>query len=295
MAPLDETARRAVRDLLDRAIVSLERAGVESSRLDAELLLMRAAGTSRVKVLIGDVALDPETLRRFGAMVQRRADREPLAYIVGTRDFYSLEFRVTPDVLIPRPETETLVAAAIDQLATRPNARILDVGTGSGAIAIAILVNTPQVTAVGVDISAKALKVAQQNATRLCVEDRIVLRRGDCFDPLDDRGRLGTFDLIVANPPYIVDSQIETLQPEVAQYEPHLALAGGPDGLEFYRRIANGLDENLIAGGRLMLEIGNGQAAAVTVILGERGYSVIERRADQAGIVRVLISDRKSS
>jgi release factor glutamine methyltransferase len=288
MTDADKAARASLRDLLNDAVATLQQAGVESARLDAELMLARAAGVSRIQVITGDVVLGDAARGAYAALVDRRAAREPLAYILGVKEFYSLELAVTPAVLIPRPETEIAVAAALDFLATRPTARVLDLGTGSGAIALAIAANAPQAMIVATDISDAALAVARQNAERLGLMKRITFRNADCFEVRDGGAPLGRFDLIVSNPPYIVDQEIIGLQPEIVRWEPRLALAGGLDGLDFYRRIADGLPGYLAAEGRLTVELGDGQADAVTRILRAAGFGTIDRLRDPSGIVRVL-------
>jgi release factor glutamine methyltransferase len=288
MTPADKAARVGLRDLLNDAVMTLRQAGVDSARLDAELMLARAAGVSRIQVITGDVVLGDAARSDYAALVDRRAAREPLAYILGVKEFYSLEFTVTPAVLIPRPETEIVVAAALDVLATRPGARVLDLGTGSGAIALALAANAPQAMVLASDISDAALAIARQNAARLGLMKQITFRNADCFDVRDGGPPLGRFDLIVSNPPYIVDQAIDVLQPEIVRWEPRLALAGGPDGLEFYRRIAAGLPEYLAAEGRLIVEIGDGQTDAVTRILRDAGFGLSDCLRDPSGIVRVL-------
>ena len=288
MTRADKAARVSLRDLLNDAVATLQQAGIESARLDAELMLARAAGVSRIRVITGDVVLGDAVRSAYAVLVDRRAAREPLAYILGVKEFYSLEFAVTPAVLIPRPETEIVVAAALDFLATRPAARVLDLGTGSGAIALAIAANAPQALIVAGDISDAALAVARHNAEHLGLGGRVTFRNADCFDVRDGGAALGRFDLIVSNPPYIVDQAIVGLQPEIARWEPRLALTGGTDGLDFYRRIAAGLSEYIATDGRLIVEIGDGQATAVTRILLDAGFGPIEQLRDPSGIVRVL-------
>src|SRR5208283_3226782 len=170
------------RTLIEAAAHTLAAAGIESARLDAELLMADAAGVTREAAVIGSIELSDETVRKFNAMVARREKREPVAYILGHKEFYSLELEVSPAVLIPRPESEIVVAAALEFIAGVPDARVLDIGTGSGAIAIAIAVNAPRVRVTAVDISADAIAVASRNAEYHRVEDRVTLRRADCFD-----------------------------------------------------------------------------------------------------------------
>ena len=226
--------------------------------------------------------VSPSSLQRS------RAARIPLAYILGRREFYSLEFEVNFEVLIPRPETEALVTAALEFIGDRQGLRILDLGTGSGAIAIALALHAPSATLVATDLSPAALAVARANADRLGVTPQIAFILADCWAPLGSPASLGRFDLIVSNPPYIGEAELATLEPEVRNYEPRIALTPGPDPLNFYRRIAAGLTDHLAPGGALMAELGYGQAQAVVEILGEAGRRTVTLIDDLAGIPRVL-------
>jgi release factor glutamine methyltransferase len=289
MAPFDSAARASIRDLLNDAVTTLTRAGVENAVLDAELMLAGVTGVSRAHVVTGSIALDEVVHRNYAALVDRRAAREPLAYILGRKEFFALDLEVTSDVLIPRPETETLVAAVLEELAELP-APVLDLGTGSGAIALAVAANAPDAMVVASDISDAALTVARRNAARLGLADQVVFRSADCFDVRDGRGSLGRFNLIVSNPPYVPDAEIPKLQPEITRWEPRLALAGGHDGLDFYRRIACHAPEYLDPVGQLLVEIGHSQADAVTHLLNDAGFGAINRLHDPSGIVRVLVA-----
>jgi release factor glutamine methyltransferase len=262
--------------------------GIESSRLDAELLMAEAAGVTREAAITGSIDLSPAILKKFEAMVARREEREPVAYIVGHKEFYSLDFEVSPAVLIPRPETEFVVTAALEIVAGKANTRVLDIGTGSGAIAIAIAVNAPSALVTATDISADALEVASRNARRHAVENRIKLRRADCFDVLDGGAALGTFDVIVSNPPYLDDAEIRRLEPDVRRYEPRVALSGGVGGLRILRRIASGTAEHLASGGGLIMEMGTGHAGDVVRIIGHAGLAITDVINDLAGQMRVL-------
>jgi release factor glutamine methyltransferase len=281
---------QTARGLLSEGADSLARTGVENPRLDAELILCAAANCDRPALIAGTASIDDAVARRFAAMIGRRAAREPLAYIVGRREFYSIEFELSPAVLIPRPETEALVAAALDFLATRPDPSVLDIGAGSGAIALAIARNARDARVTAVDISADALAIARRNADRLGLRDRVELRRADCFDPLDGGEPLGRFDLIVSNPPYIRDGDIDLLGPEISRYEPRLALDGGADGLDFYRRIAGEAPVHLAADAALMVEVGDGQSKAVMELLGGGGFASTRAIPDLAGIPRVIVA-----
>jgi len=280
--------------LLADASHRLAEAGIDSARLDAELLLAASASVSRESVVMARLVPDPKILARFEALLARRLAREPLAYIVGRKEFYSLEFEVTPAVLIPRPETETLVAASLRTLELNSPSRVLDLGTGSGAIAIAITANAPEAHVVATDISAAALEVAKRNAMRIGVASRVEFRRADLFGPLDGGSTLGRFDLIVSNPPYVEEGAEASLAPEIREYEPRLATISGPDGLRFYRRIAADAVAHLAESGVLMVEIGAGQAAAVASLFSGAGMQVFDVLNDLAGIERVVVARRRA-
>ena len=283
----DENVRLATWLKVDEASRRLAVAGVESSHLDAQLLMAAAAGVTREAVVTGFIDLSPAILKKFDAMVARREKREPVAYIVGHREFYSLEFEVTPAVLIPRPETEFVVTAALECIAEKANARVLDIGTGSGAIAIAIAVNAPSARITTVDISADAIAVASRNARRHRVDDRVTIRRGDCFHMLDGGAALGTFDAIVSNPPYLHDAEIAALEPEVHRFETRIALNGGATGLDVLQRITSGAREHLETDGELIMEMGKGHAGDVIGLLTRAGLKVVDVINDLAGQMRV--------
>lgn len=274
--------------LLTGAIAALRRAGIEGPRLDAELLLAEAAGLSRLQFFISAPTLSDAQCGKFRAMIERRSDRMPLAYILGRREFYSLEFKVSPDVLIPRPETETLVTATLETIGNKRGTRVLDLGTGSGAIAIALAVNAPFANLTATDISSDALAIAQSNAVGQGVAPRITFVHADCWTVIGGAVPLGQFDLIVSNPPYIGEAELAGLEPEVRSYEPRIALTPGADALSFYRRIAAGLADHLAPGGTVLLELGYGQADAVSALLREAGFRATTVIEDLAGIPRVL-------
>jgi release factor glutamine methyltransferase len=297
-------AAHDVSQLISEASRLLAAAGVDSPRLDAEIMLAAAAGSSRTAVVAELAEIDDAVRQRYLAMISRRVQREPLAYILKCKEFYSLEFEVTPAVLIPRPETEVVVQAALESIAARhpdPAQRtpsksnsgrqtILDIGTGSGAIALAIAANAAGAQLTATDISIDALEVAGRNAVRLHLLRRVEFRLADCFEPLDDLGSLGHFGLIVANPPYISEGQLSGLASEVSRYEPRAALSGGADGLAMYRRIASGLPAHLEPNGTAILEIGSDQSASVAEILRNSGASAIEVISDLAGLPRVIVA-----
>ncbi len=277
-------------------ILSAERrlaaAGIDSSRLDAQLLLAAAAGVTRENIITDSIELSESVMDKFSGLMARRERREPIAYILGHKEFYSLDFEVTPAVLIPRPETELVVGAALESIAEIPDARVLDIGTGSGAIAIAIAVNAPQARVTAVDISVDALAIAARNVRRHRVDDRVTLRRADCFAVLDEGAELGSYDVIVSNPPYLDEAEIAALEPEVRRFEPRVALTAGAVGLDVLRRIANGAPEHLASDGELIVEMGAGQAGDVVKVIVHAGLVVASVINDFAGFKRVARAAR---
>jgi release factor glutamine methyltransferase len=260
--------------------------GIDSPRLDAELLLGRALSCSRIQ-LIADAkrALDAGELARFRELVKRRRAREPTAYILGEREFYGRSFRVDRRVLIPRPDTETLVEVALDRTRDRSMwMRALDLCTGSGCVAITLARERRTSLFVATDASEDALEVARGNAQRLGAYN-VAFRQGDLFAAVDPSLR---FDLVTANPPYIVDADMGALQPEIRDHEPRMALTGGRDGLEVVRRIVSGAPAHLVSGGWLALEVGFGEASATAELLAGAGFGQIEVRRDYARVERVV-------
>ena len=282
------TGRRRGFDAIEATAQRLASARVDSAWLDAELLMAAAAGVTRAEVLAGVLELSSETLARFEAMVSRREKREPVAYIVGRKEFYSLDFEVSPAVLIPRPETELVIASALEAIEEMRAPLLLDIGTGSGAIAIAIAVNAKAAEVTATDISEDALRIAARNAARHRVADRMIFRQADCFEVRDGGSALGRFDLIVSNPPYIDDRTLPTLEPEVRDYEPRVALAAGQDGLDFYRRIASDARSHLGVEAELIVEVGAGQAPAVAEIFERAGLRLESVLDDLAGHPRLV-------
>jgi release factor glutamine methyltransferase len=223
-------------------------------------------------------------------MVRRRLAREPIAYILGEKEFWSLPFEVGPAVLIPRPESESVVEAALAQVADRAAPLLLlDLGTGSGCLLLALLSELPGATGRGVDLSAAALAVAHGNAERLGLADRTRFEQRSWGGGLTER-----FDLIVSNPPYVAAGDLAGTEPEVRAFEPEIALTAGSDGLAAYRALIPDCARLLAPGGHVVLEIGQGQGAAVAGILASHGLGVIERRADLAGIERCVVAQRAS-
>lgn len=225
----------------------------------------------------------------FEAFIVRRAAREPFAYIIGRREFWSLDFEVTRDVLIPRPDSETLVETALKAFGKTPPRSIVDLGTGSGCLIVSLLTEWPGARGLAVDLSPAALDVARRNAARHGVADRLDFACTD-YATLD----AGPFELVMSNPPYIPAAEIGALAPDVAGFEPHLALDGGADGLEAYRAIARILPRLLAPGGRAMLEIGWNQAIAVTEILQKQGLPVLRVVKDLGGNDRVVVASAAS-
>lgn len=253
----------------------------ETPRLDAELLLAHVLGEDRLAMLVGRGPVPADAVVRFEALLARRQRHEPVAHIVGEREFWSLPLKVTPDVLVPRPDSETLIAEALRHFASRPLGRVLDLGTGSGALLLAALSEWPGATGLGIDRSDAALAVARENAVRLGLAGRAVFRVGDWADGLDER-----FDLLLCNPPYVPDGT--TLMPDVARFEPAGALFGGADGLDPYRLLLPEVARLLAPGGVALFEFGAGQAEALVALAGAHGHGA-RTVPDLAGRPRVLV------
>jgi len=293
------TRPASVGDTLRSATQWLRASGSRSPRLDAELLLATALGVDRAELFRApERVLTRIEERRFDGYLVRRQAREPVAYIRGRRAFRAIELEVTPAVLIPRPETETLVDVALEALAAVPagleaapgryEPLALDVGTGSGCIALALAAENPFVRLVAIDVSEAAVEVARRNAARLGLGGRVDVRRGDLLDDLLPQER---FDLIVSNPPYVPEAEYRTLEPNVRDYEPRLALHGGKDGLDAYRRLIPAAAGRLRPGGVLAVEVGAGQAAAGRALLAAAAaFEAAQERADLAGIPRVVFA-----
>ena len=266
------------------------RATAGAEPLDADVLLAHVLDLPRAALLAHpDAPLSPEHAAQFAALVQRRAGGTPVAYLTGRHPFYDREFLVTPDVLIPRPETEHLIEAALAWARGRGPLRIADVGTGSGAIAVTLAAHLPQARVHAIDRSAAALAVAQQNAGRAGVAERVTFHQGDLLDPLLAAGQ--TLDLIAANLPYIPTAELAAL--DVARHEPALALDGGPDGLDAIRRLLAQAPRALAPGGLMLLEIGAGQGRRAAPLAAERfPGAAIAVLSDYAGHDRVLRVER---
>ena len=265
--------------------------GVPSARLDAEYLLAHVLGMGRLEMYLQhERPLTTRELDDFRPLLKRRAKREPLQYVLGRQAFRNLDLEVRPGVLIPRPETEGLVEEVLTWAQARGRADLvgLDLGTGSGAIALALLAEGPFERFVGTDVSPAALEVAAGNRDALGMEERLELRAGGYFEPVRAGER---FDLIVSNPPYVAEAARQGLAPEVVDWEPAEALFGGPDGLAVIRAIVRGASAALGPEGLLALEVGAGQASAVAALLEARGdYRDVEIRRDLAGKERVVMA-----
>jgi release factor glutamine methyltransferase len=293
----DALVAGSIRDALGGAVDALEAAGVETPRLDAELLLVEATGWERARLAADPGAgVPPGAARRFGEMVRRRLRREPVAYILGRKGFRRIELEVDPRVLVPRPETELLVELAVE---LEPR-RVLDVGTGSGAVALAIADELPRCEVTATDTSVAALEVARANAERLGLAGRVEL--AEAMLPPEPAG----FDLLVANLPYVSEAEWLGLEPEVTEWEPREALLAGPDGLDAIRALlaqcvrtfarvegksahAPALEATVLA-----LEVGSGQAPTVSGMLLDAGFAAVETRSDLAGIPRVVVGRRET-
>lgn len=266
--------------------------GIENPRLDAEVLLSAVLGRDRMYLYVHfDEPLEPDELARFRAHVKERAAHVPLAYVLGRREFMGLDFRVTRDTLIPRPDTEVLVQCALDFMRARTDGgaddlRIADIGTGTGAIALSVIHYTEGACADVVDISPAAAAVARENAEKLGLTERLDVHVGDLLAPLAGR----SYDMILSNPPYIPSADIAGLMPEVCRYEPHLALDGGADGLDIYRRLMADAPTLLKDGGAIAVEVGMDEAKAVAELAVAHPRIVrTEILKDLAGIERVVV------
>jgi release factor glutamine methyltransferase len=264
----------------------LARAGIESPRVEAEALLAAVLSGPRYAAYLEPLAALTDAEREgFGAAVRRRARREPIQYVIGRETFCGLDVVVTPDVLIPRPETEGAVAAVLAAIEGVSRPVIADVGTGSGCLALAIAAARPDAIVHAVDRSGAALGVARANAERLGLAARVRFVEGDLVAPLAHAGV--RVDAVVSNPPYVADDEYEALQPEV-RFEPESALRGGPDGLAYYRRIVSEVPVVLASRGRVVLEVGFGQAEAVRVMAERAEFGVERLEEDFNGIPRIM-------
>ena len=281
-------------EVIQRSVDYLAKRGVENPRLQVELLLAHLLAVPRMRLYLDfDRALTPDQLDGLRELVKRRGNREPLQHIAGSTSFCGLDLKVTRDVLVPRPETELLAEFAWEYLNSLPAApnppSALDFGTGSGCLAVAVAVKCPAAQVVAIDVSKEALAIARENATRHKVESRIRIREGDGFGALPGGMK---FDLLVSNPPYIPSGELASLEPEVRDHDPRLALDGGADGLNFYRLLAREAGDWLKTSGRLMVEFGDGQAAELQRVFGGQNWIVEGVREDYNRKPRILVAVR---
>lgn len=289
-----------IRTALKEGIAKLRAAHVDSYTLAAELLLLHVLGQNRTWLYTHpEDLLSEENTQRFFAIIERRAAGEPTQHLTGKQEFWSLEFEVTPDVLIPRPETEHLIEVALDRLALRElragrkqtlsgeGLQIIDVGTGSGCLAIALAKELPEAQVTGTDISEKALAVAQRNATKHAVTNRLCFLQRNLL-----QGFAGKYDLIVSNPPYIGRREQETLQREVRDHEPEIALYGGEEGYELYADLIAQAAQTVIRGGLLILELGHNSLPAVQPLLDAPNWLNVAVTNDLAGVPRVIAAEK---
>ena len=273
--------------LVDAAAKTFADAGIDTPRLDARLLVAHGLGRDPGWLIGHPEAMPaPDEASRIEALIARRAAREPLAYITGEKEFWSLSFKVTPATLIPRPDSETLVETVLDRVQDRQAAlRLLDLGTGSGCLLLALLHELPNARGVGIDRSADALIVARENAQALGLGERVGYLEGSWFAPLS-----GTvpFDIAVANPPYVSDSEMAALAPEILGFEPETALRAGADGLDDYREILTGFSAWLVPGGLFCGEIGERQGGAAAELARQAGLAGVGVAADGAGRARCI-------
>lgn len=282
-----------VRRVLEWTIEHLKKNGSDTPRLDAEILLAHSRGCPRIQLYVQyDEELGDDERLKMRELVKRRAAHEPVAYLVGKREFFGLDFEVAKGVLIPRPDTETLVVQSLEIAKLIEKPRVLELCTGSGCIAVAIAKNCLSATITTVELDAAVCEYARRNIAKHGLEGRVELLQGDLFSPVEGR----EFDIVVSNPPYVPDGEIATLDPDVRLHEPELALKGGADGLDIVRRILRESSRFLAAGGALLLEISSEQAESVVTLIEQQGRFENARIVkDLAGKSRVVWARKKSS
>ena len=275
-----------IKEILDKTVDYFNKYDISKPRLDAEVLLADLLGMERINLYVNfDRPLTSDEVDTYRELILKRRQGTPVAYLVGKKEFMGLDFKVSSDVLIPRPETEHLVEVMLEQIDAWASEEVkaADIGTGSGAIIISLAYLADKlVEGVGVDISESSLEIAQENARNLGVDGNLEFREGNLLEPLEQK-----FDLIVSNPPYIPSEEMSDLQREVQQ-EPELALDGGVDGLDYYRKIISSAQDYLLADGLLIFEVGIEQSQAVAQLLKEAGYSRVQIREDYSEIERVV-------
>lgn len=288
------TASNTINALLAWARQGLDRAGIENAAQESRWLVGHALGLEPHQLASqAEQPVSPDKQMQAEALVSRRVAHEPLQYILGTQEFCGIEFHVNPAVLIPRPETEVLLQEALRAVDLNKDSVLVDVGTGSGCLAVTLARILQRTRILAVDYSPEALAMAKANAERQMLAERIEFIEGDLLSPLRDRGLTGQVDVIVSNPPYIAESDWAGLQPEIRGFEPRSALISGPTGTEFHERLLRESKEYLALGGSLVMEIGQGQCPAVQKMAEQLGgYTPVEIAKDGAGIERIVIFRR---
>ena len=290
--PMNDSHSEMVGTILRQTIRMLRDEGFDSPALDARLLVSQALGCQPDELLWREnKTIDPEAIAKLEGLVARRLEHEPMAYICGRRDFWKSEFIVSPETLIPRPDSETLIESVLAQIADkRAPLRLLDLGTGSGCLLLSLLMEMPFASGIGIDKSVGALAVAQQNAHKLGLEDRAQFHVSDWFSNVSD-----PVDIVIANPPYIVDKDVDGLDKDVRDFEPRSALDGGPDGLNSYRVIAKSLSKFLTADGVAAFEIGADQTLSVREVFETAGFFVDQVVCDMGQRDRCLVIRKNPS
>ncbi len=282
--PLKPTMAETVAALLRATARRFQEAGIETAKLDARLLLQSVLHQDHAALVANpDMPIDGVDAAAFEALLVRRLKREPVSRILGEREFYGRRFAISPAVLDPRPDSETLIEAALELGRTRKIRRVADLGTGSGILALTLLAEWPEATALATDASTDALEIAANNARSLGVAGRAEFQQADWWQGVE-----GRFDLIISNPPYIPEADVEGLSPEVKNHDPHTALVGGHDGFDCYRAIAGGAASRLVVNGVVLLEIGAGQQNMVNAIFETNKFNSLGSWSDLGGHVRVL-------
>jgi release factor glutamine methyltransferase len=288
-----------IRQATQAGISTLENVGIDTAQLDATVLLAYVLGKKREELLIDTSrTLNSDENSVYNQYIKRRAQHEPVAYILGTKEFWSLDFTVTRDTLIPRPDSETLVEVALKKAhriannhnrpLTLGDIGVLDIGTGTGCLLIALLSELPSAQGLGVDISESALAVAENNAKNHGVDNRVRFKKSNWHNEVDEQ-----FDLVISNPPYIASGDVTSLMKDITQYEPAQALFSGADGMDSYRAIAQGITGKLRQGGYIVVEVGQGQAETVAEILEQNGLTIDDITQDLAGTPRCVSAVNK--
>lgn len=278
--------RISAKDMLREAVMTLQRAHIETASLDARLLLEHALGLSREQLLLAiDQPVEEWQESHYRELITKRVDRQPVAQLIGKREFWGMVFEVSCNTLDPRADSETLVQGVLKEHARRDRpVRILDLGTGTGCLLLSLLSELPSATGIGADICDKALAIAKNNAQALDIQARAQFIASNWFENID-----GTFDIIISNPPYIATQDIENCPPEVARHEPKLALDGGADGLDCYRAIIGALPRFLAKDGIVALEMGMGQQPALESLAAANGLHVHSVKQDIQGLPRCIL------